>query len=139
MKIIAIKNPEIKKFADKLTSFYSSLYNVKSDYYKKAIENSGIICLAEENEKIVGACRILTDFTKHAHIVDLIVQPEYREKGLGKELITLAARECNKLGCKYIGLTCSPELIGFYGKVGFGPEEGFQYMKYKKPRNAGEY
>jgi len=131
MKLSAIKKEEIEDYVERLLDFYEPLYKMDRDYYRKAIQNSGIICFAAENEKIIGCCRILTDFTKHAHIVDFIVQPSSRGRGLGKKLIAFAGAECKKMGCRYIGLTCRPELIDFYKKADFGPEEGFEYMKYK--------
>jgi|GEM_PF-1379048 len=127
---------ETNKIAKRLLDFYIDQYSTDRNFYRKAIENSGMVCVAEENGNIIGACRILTDFAKHAHIVDFIVDPAYRGKGIGKELIAFAGKECEKLGCSYIGLTCRPELEKFYEKAGFGPEEGFQYMKYHGSKNS---
>ncbi len=116
---------------EELLDFYTKLYEVKRDYYRIALKNSSFICIEQKNGKIIGACRILTDMTKHAHIVDFIIDPTFRGQGIGKELIAFAGAECEKFGAKYIGLTCITELTDFYRKAGFGPVKGVEYMRYQ--------
>jgi ribosomal protein S18 acetylase RimI-like enzyme len=49
--------------------------------------NSTIVISAWENEKLVGAVRVLSDKMFRSVIYDLLVLPEYQNKGIGTELI----------------------------------------------------
>jgi len=46
-----------------------------------------IIGLVDDNEKIIGFTRLLTDFVYRAIIFDIIIKPNYRKMGLGSKLM----------------------------------------------------
>lgn len=132
MKIEMLVREDVEKHREKMLDFYDKLYGTDRDYIGQAIDNTQLACvLFDEENNVRGACRILTDFTKHAHIIDFIVDPELRGQGFGSKILKTAAEECEKMGCMFIGLTCVKELFGFYEKVNFRPNEGFNYLKYK--------
>lgn len=68
---------------------------------------------------------------KVGHIEDVVVDKEYRDKGLGK-LIVDHCREyaLNEHGCYKISLNCSENNIPFYEKCGF-KQKGNQMSFYK--------
>lgn len=132
MKIEMLVREDVGKYKEKMLDFYDKLYGTDRAYIGQAIDNTQLACvLFDEENNVRGACRILTDFTKHAHIIDFIVDPKLRGQGWGSKILTTAAEECEKMGCMFIGLTCVKELFGFYEKVNFRPNDGFNYLKYK--------
>lgn len=49
--------------------------------------NSTIVISAWENERLIGAVRVLSDKMFRSIIYDLLVLPEFQNKGIGKEFI----------------------------------------------------
>ena len=49
--------------------------------------NSTLVISAWENERLIGAVRVLSDKIFRSIIYDLIVLPEFQNKGIGKELV----------------------------------------------------
>ena len=57
-----------------------------------------------------------------AHIEDLIVDKEFRNRGVAKELLNHVIRYINSQNCYKIILNCKKELIPFYNKYQFKEE-----------------
>lgn len=49
--------------------------------------NSTLVISAWDEEKLVGAVRVLSDTIFRSIIYDLLVAPEYKGKGIGNELL----------------------------------------------------
>ena len=49
--------------------------------------NSTLVISAWENERLIGAVRVLSDKMFRSIIYDLLVLPEFQNKGIGKELL----------------------------------------------------
>ena len=49
--------------------------------------NSTLVISAWENERLVGVVRVLSDKIIRSVIYDLVIDPEYKNKGIGKELV----------------------------------------------------
>ena len=71
------------------------------------------------NDKLVGYLRLLTDHAYMFYILDVMVDPDYRKLGIGKELIGLTVKHCMKNGFIKIFLTAIPGTETFYEKFGF--------------------
>lgn len=69
---------------------------------------------AYENQKLVGCLRILTDGYYFGTITELLVLPEYQNKGIGSRLLQLAKE--NTPTMLYFG--AQPEAEAFYEKNG---------------------
>ncbi len=69
---------------------------------------------AYDNEKLAGCLRILSDGYYFGTITELLVLPEYQNKGIGSELLRLAKE--NTPTMLYFG--SQPEAEGFYEKNG---------------------
>ena len=54
------------------------------------IEETSICFSARHQDKLVGFCRILTDFVYRASLWDVIVHPAHQGKGLGSALVDYA-------------------------------------------------
>ena len=89
--------------------------------HKKDIKNDEFF-VYQENGEIIGVVSLITDVSNVAEIRDMVIKPEFRRKGYGKnivqELLELAKER--KLR-KVFGLVM-PELEKFFEKLGFEKE-----------------
>ena len=81
------------------------------------LKNADIIITANDNEKIIGVARSVTDFNYCCYLSDLAVDKEYQNHGIGKKLIDMTQTQLNEK-CKII-LLSSPSATEYYPKVGF--------------------
>ena len=95
-------------------------------------EKNGKIILYEQNEKIVGlivgivnndkVTRYDFDAPKRGRITELVVSKEYRNKGIGKELLNKMREHLKSIGCKKILIAVfgyNEKAIKFYNENGF--------------------
>jgi predicted GNAT family N-acyltransferase len=84
-----------------------------------------IFALCEEDtNQLIAFARVLTDKVYKALILDVIVDPDYRSQGLGKEIMQMILDHPDLKYIKHFELYCLPELIPFYKKWGFTDELG---------------
>jgi glucosamine-phosphate N-acetyltransferase len=75
--------------------------------------------------KIVGTVTLLIEtklihnMGKVAHIEDVVVDKNYRNNGLGKQMIQYAVSLSKEYGCYKTILDCSDENVSFYQKCDF--------------------
>lgn len=79
------------------------------------------IYVYKENNVMIGAAKLVIEtkcYQSLGHIEDVVVHPDHRGKGVGKEMVTelstLALKECYK-----VILSCKEELKEFYEGCGF--------------------
>jgi ribosomal protein S18 acetylase RimI-like enzyme len=75
--------------------------------------------------------RILSDGVSDAYIQDLVVLPEYRKKGVGKQLVKKLVEYCHSKNIRWITLIAEPNQDDFYSKLGFKTMEKYIPMKYE--------
>ena len=92
---------------------------------KKVVENSSVVIgLVDENNDLKAFARVLTDYTFKAIIFDVIVEENFRNKGLGQELMNLIMGYESLEEVKHFELYCLPEMVEFYKAYGFSEELG---------------
>lgn len=87
----------------------------------RLLEKSEEIVLAidQESKAVVGFITAITDRILSAYIPLLEVLPQYRRRGIGREL---ARRMLDRLkGLYMVDLVCDPELEPFYTSLGMRP------------------
>ncbi|MGZ9583048.1 GNAT family N-acetyltransferase [Paenibacillus marinisediminis] len=78
--------------------------------------NSTLVVSAWEDDHLVGAVRVLSDKAFRSIIYDLLVDPEYHNQGIGKELV----RRCIEHFPNSEWLVQTTEQIyNYYEKMGF--------------------
>lgn len=78
--------------------------------------NATLVVSAWEDDHLVGAVRVLSDKTFRSIIYDLLVDPEYQNQGIGKELV----RRCIAHFPNSEWLVQTEEHIyNYYEKMGF--------------------
>ena len=78
--------------------------------------NSTLVISAWENEYLVGAVRVLSDKMFRSIIYDLLVFPDFQNKGIGKELVKRCIEHFPN--SEWLVQT-TQEISGFYKKNGF--------------------
>lgn len=103
-----------------LTGFFIGWPNPPSQKdHLEILRNSTHIYLAieDENGKVVGFINALSDNKLYAYIPLLEVLPDYKNKGIGSELIKLMTEKLSHLYS--IDLCCDQDLVHYYEKHGF--------------------
>jgi len=99
------------------------------------IENNSSIWVIEHHDKLIATTTIIYEYkfirniVKLAHIEDVCVDENYRNKGIGNLLINHVVNESEKAGCYKITLDCNEKLEKFYEKSGL-EKRGIQMAKY---------
>ncbi|HEY9278042.1 MAG TPA: GNAT family N-acetyltransferase [Methylotenera sp.] len=91
---------------------------------ERMFANANLVISAWHENKLVGVCRALTDFSYCCYLSDLAVDKTYQKYGIGSELI---GRIQETIGDEVaLILLSSPEAMKFYPKLGFEKvENGF--------------
>lgn len=97
------------------------------DVVQNAIKNSIIIKKATLKNKTVGMARVIGDGIYYL-IVDVLVDPEYQKKGIGKKLIDEIVKEVENKTKK--GQKCSINLVSMSGKEEFYEKCGFKKIPF---------
>ena len=89
--------------------------------YNIPFKNSTLVISAWDGERLVGAVRVLSDRMFRSVIYDLLVLPEFQNRGIGRELL----RRCVAHYPKSEWLVGTEKHIaGYYEKLGFQPSGG---------------
>ena len=92
------------------------------------VDNSQIVITAWDNDIMVGFARCTTDYVFNGQINNVVVDPEYRGKGIGKQLIKNILGKSSKV--TYI-LRGDSENEEFYKRMGFVEAEHTLIFKRK--------
>jgi len=107
---------------EKLAGFFEGWPNPPSpETHLRLLEGSDEIVLAidDDGEKVVGFITTITDVVLSAYIPFLEVLPEYRGRGIGRELVRRMLEKLNQF--YMVDAVCDTELNGFYGEFGMKP------------------
>lgn len=77
-----------------------------------------LACL-NHDEEILAFSRVLTDGIFKAVLFDVIVRPDYRDRGVGKILVEQLVNHPILVSVKSIELYCPDRISGFYKGMGF--------------------
>lgn len=94
-----------------------------------------IIALVDDNEKLIGFTRILTDFVYRAIIFDVIIKPTHRNMKLGSKLMDAVVNHPQLKSIEWIALCCLPEMIPYYERWGFTSELGKMQLMFRINQN----
>jgi ribosomal protein S18 acetylase RimI-like enzyme len=116
------------------TTGWNREYRASPDELMKALAGSQWVMAAYDHGALVGFCRVVTDGVLYAVLYDLIVAPEYQNRGLGTQLLERMVQKCLEANIRDIQLFCAKGKRGFYERRGFKarPTEapGMQYQRH---------
>ena len=102
-----------------LSTGWNDDYRFTDDRIFESIQHSWYCLSAYDDSELVGFGRIISDGVLHALIVDLIITPAYKGRGVGSELLRRLIEQCRTHGIPDIQLFCATGQTGFYLKHGF--------------------
>ena len=83
---------------------------------EKSMRNSACFGIRiEEDQKLIGFARVFSDYATTWYLCDVIIDPEYREQGLGKALVSHITTQFS--GQR--GLLLTRDAHGLYAHYGF--------------------
>jgi GNAT superfamily N-acetyltransferase len=101
------------------TTGWNDAYRLNPDELFEALQNSWYLISAYDGDRLLGFGRMICDGVVHALILDLIVHPDYQNKGLGKTLLNKLVEKCRQHKIRDIQLFSVKGKAGFYNKCGF--------------------
>jgi N-acetylglutamate synthase-like GNAT family acetyltransferase len=106
----------------------SGLHKSKKGNYTKeqlfeAAANSWFRVGIYDNERLIAFGRMISDGIYQALICDVMVDPTYQNKGLGKQIIQELLTKCQESGIESIQLFAAKGKHHFYKKLGFQERE----------------
>ena len=90
---------------------------------KKAIEHSFLVVSMWEvqgkKRRLIGFARATSDHAFNATIWDVVVDPKYQSKGLGKAMMKYSISQLRSADISNITLFADPQVVKFYQRLGF--------------------
>lgn len=95
------------------------------------VEHSFAFVIAKDNsDKWIGMGRVISDGVSDAYLQDIVVLPEWREKGIGTAIVRNLMKLCYDAGIGWIGIIAAPETEYFYRRFGFARMGGYTPMRF---------
>ena len=120
-KIIYVENCLLDSL--QVANLYQSVgwsnYTIDMTKLIKGINNSSYVISAYDGETLVGLLRVISDENTIAYVQDILVDPNYQRKGIGKKLFSLFLNKYTHV--RQIVLICDKEITTehFYSSIGF--------------------
>ena len=87
--------------------------------FQPVLNRSLAFVCAYHTTGLVGFVNLAWDGGYHAFILDTTVHPQYRRRGIGRELIECAVAEAEGRGVEWVHVDYEPQLRGFHERCGF--------------------
>lgn len=108
---------QIKNIFLKETGFRNE--NWRKNVLELGIKSSGDLSFVfQKGNKIIGFICV-HDVGFRAYLSELITDPEFRNKGVGKALLERVEKELRKRGCRILISDVWIDSVGFYEKLGW--------------------
>jgi len=101
------------------TTGWNREYQFSKEELDEALANSWYAVSVYDSEKLVGFGRVIADGIHHALIADLIVEPGYQDKGIGRRILERLVKRCMEARIRDIQLFATNGKGPFYRKCGF--------------------
>jgi GNAT superfamily N-acetyltransferase len=96
----------------------------KREEVERMIRHTDLLFAAvDRGDRLVGFCRVLTDFVYRAMLYDVIVAGSHRGSGLGRLLLNAVVEHPRLKSVEKIDLRCKPDKVSFYRKWGFEQDD----------------
>ncbi len=94
-----------------------------SSDWQPVLARSLVYVGAYASSALIGFVNVAWDGRDHAFLLDPRVRPEYRNRGIGTELVRRAKGASAEAGCKWLHVDYTAELARFYAACGFEPTQ----------------
>jgi glucosamine-phosphate N-acetyltransferase len=131
-----LTDADYDKYLYLINQFRPTVFTVEEykDVLNK-INTHSTIWVVDYNNELIGTTTIIYEYkfihniVKLAHIEDVCIDKNYRNKGIGNLLMNFIVDEAKKENCYKIILDCDEKLENFYKKSGL-ERNGIQMAKY---------
>jgi len=103
-----------------LQALFDESWEGEGPRYRNELQHCLAWVCAYEDETLVGFVSVAWNGGAHAFILDTTTHPDYRHRGIGRELVRIAAGEARAAGCEWLHVDFEPDLAPFYEACGFG-------------------
>jgi GNAT superfamily N-acetyltransferase len=123
---------------DKVTIMLKDVWwspGIKKPEVLQGAGNSALVAGAfAENGEQIGYARTISDKTRFAYIMDVVVDERYRKQGIGKSMVTFIMGH-PEMKDVYQWMLMTKDAHGVYGKIGFKPvSHPENWMEIRKDR-----
>lgn len=139
MPEFALKDSYNEMDFDKVTDMLKNIWwspGIKKSEVMQGAQNSALLVGAfTADDQQIGYARVISDKTRFAYIMDVIVDDKYRRQGIGQAIIgyILSHKDLKDV---YQWLLVTKNAHGVYSKVGFKPVSrpgDWMEIMYKRP------
>ena len=117
--------------------FYKVNWNKRHpDEIKEAFEKSSHTVFVFNNDLIIGFGRIVGDGKYYAMLADIVIDPSYHKRGLGKRIVNKLKDAA--LGYHFITLTAAPGKSEFYKNIGW-KKQSTSYIWPQTPKQIRQH
>jgi len=102
-----------------ITTGWNEEYCLLPEELHRAASASYCTISAWQNGRLAGFGRVVSDGVLHGMIYDLIVHPDFQNRGIGSKILTLLLERCSKDRIKEVQLFCAEGKEVFYNRRGF--------------------
>lgn len=110
-------------------SLYNSVgwnvYTGDPDRLMRALAGSSTVVVAQEDERLVGIARVISDGASIAYLQDVLVRPSAQRTGLGRLLVEGALAPYRDVRQKVLLTDDDPAQSAFYESLGFSETRDF--------------
>lgn len=103
------------------TTDWNEMYRASPGELARGLEASWHAVSAEEDGRLVGFGRLLSDGVLYAVVFDMIVAPDRRRRGIGSRILEMLLARCAEAGIRDVLLFSARGTPGFYRRFGFVP------------------
>lgn len=111
-------NPSLTN--DELNTLFAAawLEHSSRDFNPILSRSLAFVC-AYHGERLVGFVNLAWDGGYHVFLLDTTVHPEFRRRGIGRELVRRAVAEADGRGVEWVHVDYESHLQNFYEQCGF--------------------
>ena len=106
--------------------------------FEKQLQHGQIVIGLEDGDKLIGVV-VATNDTRKGWINRLAIDPEYRRRGYGEELVHAAENALSELGLKIMAALIedyNKGSLALFNKLGYGPHPEVHYVSKRESSNA---
>ena len=111
--------PEDDLFQLYLTTGWNKEYNLTASQFHQAVSASYCSRSCWDGDLLTGFGRVISDGLLHGMIYEMIVHPDYQNRGIGSQILKALLDKCRSDGILEMQLFCAEGKEQFYLKHGF--------------------
>lgn len=101
------------------TTGWNTRYRAEPADLARALSASWATVSAYAGGELVGFGRVISDGVLYAVLFDVIVDPDHRRRGIGREIVRRLLARCADAGIRDVQLFSAAGKVRFYERLGF--------------------